>query len=250
MPSEPIPSGQWLQLFGRPTTFKEDTRRAERIGSSIELLDISAIQPDLRYVKIIFDEIAGWEEPLWGTDDRWLYLRRPQGVWKTPLPLEHLGRVGIVYQRRGGGGTHGGTQLGRNFGGKNSWRMMFSEATPEELDEPRRFDGDGCEIGPMLLYTARGERDIVYLLGGSKFGSMPASCSLDAGYVRVVDASGQAVKFQLGPCFDMGALVAHCKMGKLWMRFGCLDHPWMDPIDIKVAFLGQVQTALAGRDFS
>ena len=234
MPSDPIASGQWLQLFGRPTTFKEDTRRAEQIGSSVELLDISASQPDLRYVKIIFDEIPGWEEPLWGTDEKWLYLRRPQGVWKTPLPLEHLGRVGIVYQRRGGGGTHGGTQLGRNFGGKSSWRMMDSEATPEELDRPQMFDADGCEIGPMLFDAKLGERENTYLLAGPTFGHMPSWCAMDGAFIKVGDGPSRVVKCALAPSFDLAALCAHCKSGKLWLRFECHMQKWRDPIEIKV----------------
>lgn len=225
--------GRWTQLFGRATSFQEDADIAQEIGAEIRLFDISKNQPGLSYVQIIMDEIPGWEEPLWASDAQWLYLRRPQGVWKTKLPIRHLDRVGVVYQKRSGAaGVFGGTQLGQNFANHPVWRLMNQERTPEEIDVMFGFAEDGSELGPLISDAVEVSEDRVVLQGGPIFGSMPESCVMNGRHIFVDDGRGRIVKFILARGIDLSE--AHAR-GVLWLRFAGYDHSWVDPIDIKVS---------------
>src|SRR5471030_584170 len=91
MPCQTI--GRWSALFNGRTSFKDEVGSAIEIGAK---WNRSARQRD-----IILDEIPGWLTPLWGSDRQWLYIRRPEGVWKTKIPPNFEADTPILlYQKR------------------------------------------------------------------------------------------------------------------------------------------------------
>jgi hypothetical protein len=186
------------------------------------------------YVEIVVCELPGWDEPLWAADERWLYLRRPEGIWKTLLPLEHLDKIALLYQRRTGSlGLLGGTQIGHNFDQKMRWHRGSQPVDPSDLDFPYGFAPDGTEMGPMLAEEAQGaEPGQVIMAAGPVFGAKPEHCWWSNDCVRARDNNVREILFPVAHGVD---LEKFAKEGSLRLRFASWQAPWMEPFDVKVS---------------
>lgn len=225
--------GRWSSLFDDALPFKEQIACAVEVGSAIELVSIPGMEAEHSYVEIVLDDIPGWEEPLWATDGRWLYVRRPQGIWKTLLPREHLNRIGVVYQKRTGFEKRfGGTQIGRDFGGKPHWSLCRQPTEPFELDLPLGADADGVELGAMLIDAVNGPPNRLTLSAGPAFGDAPVAWRFEHGRLLATGRDGRRVAFPIADGFDLAPIAM---AGKLWLRFEVLTHPWMEPLDAPVS---------------
>ena len=225
--------GRWTRLFGRPTLFSEDARRAKEVPSSIQLFGVENM-PEFQYVKIIFEGIEGWERPLWASDGEWLYLRRPQGVWKTRLPKEYLDRIGVIGQaREGSKKTYGGIQIGHDFSNCPAWHVNMQEIEPEDMDEFYGPLEDGYEEGPLISEWIEDVAQRVVVDAGDVFYEPPLSCQFFDGEIRAEGVDGRKVRFVIDSSFDIEPIA---RQGNLWLRFGHGVTSWMDPFDCKVTF--------------
>lgn len=230
--SNQSPKGRWSGLFNDEMNFRQQVAAAVHVDSDIELVSIPGLEDDHSYVEIIVGDIPGWDEPLWATDDRWLYLRRPEGIWKTELPLLHLGRKGVIYQRRGNSEIKfGGTQMGQNFNGKSTWHFCRKPTSPMELDFPCGRDSDGFELGPMLLDACSGQPGMLTLSAGPAFGTPPKSWRFEQRRLVATGQDGRVVVFPIPESFEIESIA---KAGKLCLRFEVLTHAWMEPFDAQV----------------
>lgn len=224
--------GRWTRLFGRPTTFSEDARKAKEVASTVQLFEIGGF-PNYHYVKIIVEAIKGWECPLWATDGEWLYLRRPQGVWKTRLPQAHMDRVGVIAQRRSGSSKiYGGVQIGSGFSNEPTWHFHMQKVEPEDLDSYYGPYKDGFEAGPPIASWIADADERVIVDAGDVFAHAPVSCHYAGGEVLAEGPDGRKVRFVVTG-LDLGDVA---KAGKLMLRFGHGPMSWMDPFDCAVTF--------------
>jgi len=74
----------WTKGFDPEGIFENDIAHAIPIEAEWRL-DTACSNPSWT-VSIL--GIPGWTSPLWGTDDHFIYFRRPEGVWKTRIPEE------------------------------------------------------------------------------------------------------------------------------------------------------------------
>lgn len=223
--------GRWTRLFGRPTLFSEDARRAKEVTSTVQMFGAGELE-DFQYVMVIFEGLDGWERPLWASDGEWLYLRRPQGIWKTRLPEDHRDRIGMIGQRRGGSSKiYGGVQIGRDFSNAPAWHVHMQETEPESMDTFYGLPKDGYEAGPMISEWIENDGPRVFMNAGDVFGSPPSSCKFVDGGIQAEDAGGRKVRFPIDRSINIEppALGGH-----LWLRFGHGSTSWMDPFDCQV----------------
>lgn len=68
---------KWVNPNTGPKSFDEEKTSAIEVGAKWKRGVLGSW--------IEFDPIPGWKEPLWGSDSQWLYLRRPEGVWRAKL---------------------------------------------------------------------------------------------------------------------------------------------------------------------
>jgi hypothetical protein len=231
MTADEQPRGRWTRLFGGPTRFAEDVKKAKEVASTVQLFGVGDLS-DHQYVKIVFEGVDGWERPLWASDGQWLYLRRPQGIWKTRLPMEHLGRIGVICQsRRGSSRIYGGIRVGNDFSDRPSWHVHMEEVEPEAMDDFYGLPLDGHETGPMISDWVEDVGRRVVMDAGDVFSAPPKSCRFVDGEVRAEAADGRKVRFPISASLDLGAIAGR---GDLWLRFGHGLASWMDPFDCQV----------------
>lgn len=223
--------GRWTSLIAEELSFRKQVAHAIEVGSKIELISIPGMESEYSYVEIVVDNIPGWDEPLWATDDRWIFLRRPEGIWKTALPLQHLGRIGVVYQLGCSANKLGGTEIGRDFGSKEQWHFCRQPTEPSELDYPFGVDDGGSELGPMLIDARAGRPGALTLSAGPAFGTPPKFWRFDHDRLVATGQDGRVVVFPIPESLDLEPIA---KAGKLWLRFEVLTHAWMEPFDAQV----------------
>jgi hypothetical protein len=231
MANKPTPPGRWTRRFGVDATFEAETAAAIEVPSKTLLVDTPGLGDEYRFVQIILPNLPGRDEPLWASDHDWLYIRRPEGAWRTSLPREHLDRVGVLYQLGERRQRHGGTQIGRGFQGKEGWRRMSSLTTPRELDFPYGLDEAGNEIGPMLYKVVDSNDSRVVVEAGPEFEDPPTSWAFEADRLFATGRDGRVVAYPIAPSLDLRAAALQ---GRLWLRFSIWSHPWADPFDAPV----------------
>lgn len=225
-------SGRWTSLFGRPMSFNEEIKRAIEVSAEIRLREIAGFEPEHSYVLIVFDNLPGRDEPLWATDDEWLYLRRPEAIWKTRLPFEHLNRIAMIYQTRDHGEKlYGGARLGRNFSHCDGWRRRDLKTEPSELDFPYGIDNEGFEIGPTLCKVLEHELGRLVVDAGAAFGESPIRWWASAGKLCAEGKDGRVVAFPIQQPLDF---LSRAENKELWLRFTVWAAQWMEPVDAKV----------------
>lgn len=223
--------GRWLSLFGRPTTFAEDAKKAKAISSTFQLFGKTS-DGDYQYIKIVCDEIDGWEVPLWGSDGEWLYLRRPQGVWKTRLPAECEGRTGLVGQRRrGGADSIGELRIRAKSWNDPAWHFWDKKVEPEEMDGFYGPPVDGYEIASLVDSCVFSDEARIVMDGGDVFGEPPKKCVYAQGCILLEGHNGRRVMLPVAAAYDLETPV---RLGKLWLRFGADSRCWMVPFDSQV----------------
>ena len=223
--------GRWTKRFGLDATFAEEARLAAEVPSEILLDEESGLEGQFSYARIVLPNLVGRDEPLWATDHEWLYVRRPEGVWKTRLPMQHLGRIGVLHQRREDGVLYGGTQIGRNFSAKPRWRRMSLPTSPKELDYPYGFDDAGNEVGPLLFKVVESNLERIVVEAGCEFASPPSAWALLDDGLLATGSDGRVVAYPIAASLSLRDPALR---GKLWLRFAIWSNPWAEPIDALV----------------
>lgn len=235
MLDEDQPMGRWTGLFGRPTLFSEDARAAKEVQAKITAFGVGDL-PDFQCVEIAFVGIDGWEPPVWGSDGTWIYLRRPQGVWKARLPGDIDGRMGVISEIKSGGSkSYGRAQIGKGFGNRPAWHVLDHEIDPSSLDWFYGPIEDGWEAGPLLSRIFKGDDGRPVADARSVFGG-PAQvdeCRFDGKHIYAVGSDGRKIKFTLEHGYLWPDLV---RSGlKLGFGFGHGEASWMEPFAVPVS---------------
>ena len=221
--------GRWSKLFGGPLHFELEASRAKEIGA------VWTPSNDGDQVDIVFDLMDGYVTPAWGSDSTYLYLRRPEGAWKTKLDLSMVGRIGLIHQRFANGTVSDNVLLGRGFGEKGGWIFSaMAPATAGEIDSLFALDSlagkvDADEEGTALWnFVERSTlRDVV--AAGCAFGNDHLDFALANGCLIATDcASKMRVAYDLSKNSEVRKSM---EADRLWLRF---EGRWMKPVDVKV----------------
>lgn len=216
----------WASLFGGRRSFDMEIKIAKEIGAKWEI--------DGHQRNIIADQIPGWLEPLWGTDGNWLYLRRPEGVWKTRIPDEFQDSTPIFLCQRLGGDIVGMLSLGKSMVGCKGWIRGHSIENPmdaADMDDMGRHesllvDADVYSSGWGNALGFDGEEILVD--GGGHFDKLPRF-KLQGDWLIAEDVgSGRRVAYPLdGYQVHRKAL----EDGDLWMVLGS---KWSKRFEVKI----------------
>lgn len=202
--SKTLKAGAWTRGFGADSNFERETKLAIEIGAKWESSEWRRC--------IALDPIPGWLEPLWGSDKEWLYIRRPEGVWKTRIPSDfHDGdnRSIMIYCRANGEHLDESRSLGGEFIGPSvldrpGWICGLAVDDPIDaatMDARRAPATWGCDVdADELVYQwgrfVREDHDRLVLTGGDAFAKPPAF-TFEGGWLIGADVdSGRRVVFQ------------------------------------------------------
>ena len=75
----------WVGNLDRERSFEDEVKLARRVESEWTVMP-SATEGVEPVWLVVVDPLPGWLRPLWACDRRFLYLRRPEGIWKVELP--------------------------------------------------------------------------------------------------------------------------------------------------------------------
>lgn len=221
-------TGRWCALFGRPMSFAEEIKRAVEVSAIATLFGPQvhiAIEPPL----------PGWEVPLWGSDGQWLYLRRPEGVWKTRLPLAHADlQASICIKDPNMTEWLGSTFIGTDWVGVAGWVMREGEpCSPADLDaaaSPSKAPGyEVDEIGFPLLKRISTDDGRAVFHAGAAFSSAPKLWVDRKAVIGQDEATGRRVAFGTNGTEAAEVLASG---GDLWLRF---SGDMLLPVDAKVS---------------
>jgi hypothetical protein len=162
--------GHWCKLHGE-LPFEDDIKLAVEVDSTHELFDGQLIIE-------IHDPIAGCEVPLWASDADWLYLRRPEGIWKAKLPNEHVWTSATLHVKSPGSETYLPTVIGAESLPSTKWRYRLNKyCQPAEMDRmraaPAILIGAAMELGRPLVAPPIAENGNLIFKVGTEFDARP-----------------------------------------------------------------------------
>lgn len=228
--------GRWGALFDAPRTFFQEISIATELDAKW-----TRDESDGLLVDVVIFGMRGWLPPMWGADEKNLYLRRPEGVWRCSLP-DWLSDDAILAiwankdsdnQKRSEevwGGLMAGARIQR-AGGWWSGDQTGSRADASAIDERRHpsFFGltvDADELGPSLMRTATEEGGFVLAYAGGMF-DKPPSFELSGDFLIATDPrSGIRVAYQF-PSDSIARLALD--EGRLRLIFGS---QWLDDYQV------------------
>lgn len=225
-------TGRWGAMFEGRSSFHDEADRSVEIGAKW------IVQPG--QVDIVLDEIPGWLPPMWGSDHEWLYLRRPEGVWKTRLPSKLKGdSINLLHQQRSNGdpthSTYGGMVMGHSILNQPGWvrgrdvenPMDAAERDERALPSNRGFDLDADAVGNAWGKLVSSEPARLVVDAGDFFCSEP-SFAIQGDWLLATDPmSGYRVGFPL----TSPALRTRIEAGELWLFF---SNRWFRGIEVHV----------------
>jgi hypothetical protein len=221
-------TGRWCSLFGSPMSFAQEIKAAKEIEAIVSLF---GTQVNVEVAQLL----PGWVTPLWGSDDRWLYLRRPEGIWKVRLPVEHAGaRINIYLKDPNHEIRVSGTFIGTDWVNVGGWMLRQCEpSSPEQLDanaSPSKAPGyDVDEIGIPLLNRILTDDGRNLFHAGDAFASVPELWVDRKAVIGKDKASGRRVAFGINGTEAQEVLESG---GVLWLRF---SGEMLLPVEAKVS---------------
>lgn len=225
--------GHWASLFGERRSFFTEIERA---------VEISAEWTCSKYRRdIVLDEIPGWFPPLWGSDQGWMYLRRPEGVWKTRIPEGFpCGERARLYQRKtladGSSRIMGGMAISNPLAGHSGWVCGVDKDHPLEAadidhllsPESRGISLDADKLLWELGALVTNSPGKILVRAEALFQSAPRFRVKGDWLFAQDSTSGYVVAYSLDRTMFKDALGE----GRLWMRF---DDGWIEPFEVRVA---------------
>lgn len=223
--------GRWAGLFGQRVSFQKETLSAKEIDVKWSLL----CEGDWSQLNAELDPIAGWLPPMWGSDDRWLYLRRPEGVWKFAIP--DLGDGASVQLRFRGpdGQSLGSYGIGPQIRSLGGW--FWSMDTDNPMDAAGRDDevqgwaeeegAPADQLGGLLDQVLTIEPGRTVIKVGDEFAEAP-TFQTHGDWLIATDKKDWRVAYSLRDCQEA---LAALDRGELWLSFGS---PWLRAWAVKV----------------
>lgn len=220
-----LQTGRWTEQFGANEPFANELARAVEISHAWN--DIGT------QVFVELERMPGWLRPLWAFHDGWLYLRRPEGVWKTKPPALLTELPIVLCQKPPEGKYLGSEYIGDRFLPTRGWMRGAGEATsPAEMDDELSAIGYGVaadEVGDGLTEVIE-DTPARYLMAAGDLFDCPPAITVDGQWLVCADAaSGRRAAYSLES--DPHAKKA-LRDGRLWLRFG---GPYLEPFAVKAA---------------
>ena len=219
--------GRWSSLFSEALIFDDEILHAMEVTAQWRRSESG------RQIDVVLENLKGYVRPAWGSDTDFLYVRNPEGVWKSKLDRDIGTRQVIIHQYLPDGAVSGGVLLGRGIENKGGWFYGSQSVTSASvIDESHRFGVDGIdadELGSPLFEFAelRGSRDVV--LAGDSVGHSDIRFERNGDWLIVVD-----LKTNRKIAYDIAAnraVLESAMNDRLWLRF---NGPWMTTVDKKV----------------
>lgn len=178
------------------------------------------------------DGMRGWVTPLWGALGDFLYLRRPEGIWKTRLPVGANAcalSLGIESKKSGQVVPVG---FERGLGG---WFDVFGgEVNLQELDDAQSAARFGCPVeatlGAPLCDIARDLSHSSKLTMDVREDACRAPRFEQVGDWLVAHDSADGARVAY-PLAQWPAAKAALALGQLWFRY---SGPCFEPFTVQV----------------
>lgn len=221
---------KWVNSNTGPKPFEEEIASAIEVGARWKRGVLGSW--------IEFDPIPGWKEPLWGSDSQWLYLRRPEGVWRAKLDKfpSGDGNFDLYIRHPKTNALLGDKTLFPKLANQGGWHRSRGNGAPmsaSSMDQdqttlsslPVKVDRAKTLAGEVLAY----EPDRVVLRMGDSF-ARPPKFRLENNWLIAEDMeSGFIEGYPLG----QNTMADSALLGKkLWF---CYGSRWMpEPFMVKV----------------
>lgn len=231
-----FPRKTWADSSGKEPSFVSEARSAALVDSQWTL---GPQHPGGQAVwNVVVDPIAGWFTPLWGVDESFLYLRRPEGAWKVALPSELSGEpvlLSIISAKDGL--ERGPIVLGEAVKGRPGWLGQQAELVLlTDLDRQRSVKGwvgaesadvMGHALCKVVLASSNANRLTIDVYDDA---SGPPLFRRDGDWLFATDpGTGRVVAYAMaqatGPLAALG-------QGRLWFHYG---GPFLDPFEVQVS---------------
>ncbi len=230
MPNSTV--GRWSAISKGKRSFAEEITHAVTIGAR---WGRTKHQRD-----IVLDDIPGWLAPLWGSDDHFLYIRRPEGIWKAEIPRDFEDQTPILLSQNrvdsAGSRVVGSLFLGNEIFSKNGWHQGMPKnkgINAFDLDELARpsiqavkvdVDAIGQDLWEVLPFEDGG----LLVKAGDDFCSEP-HFSMNGNWLIAKDkVTGWRIAYPV----ERETRVHHALLaGRLWLQY---RSPWLRKLNVKV----------------
>ena len=215
------------------SSFGEDVERAVTIGAKWSR---TKHQRD-----IVLEDIPGWLSPLWGSDDRFLYVRRPEGIWKSEIPRDFEDQTPILLSQSKvdstGSRVIGNLFLGNSIFAQNGWHQgppTGNGINAFDLDDLARPSTQGAKveadaIGQDLWEVLTFEDGDLLVKAGDDFCSEP-QFTINGDWLIAKDKdTGWRVAY---PVEKETRIHQALVSGRLWLQY---RSPWLRKLNIKVS---------------
>jgi hypothetical protein len=222
--------GRWHKRFdsGIDSTFEAEIDAAKLVDAEWQTHSGPLGADRSGYVNVVFDKLPGWLEPVWASDEKWLYLRRPEGTWKTPIPdrLQPAGPLFLVDRVPGQADSGRRTRLGRVSTVAECWMDGFAQPVDvgarDCMDAVASLDVDflGTHLG-----QPKSDGDRLLALAGDDFQS-PPDFKLAGDWLIANDRA-----LDLSCAYHIGGIEPIAKameQGALWIRYQGIFVPTFD----------------------
>lgn len=221
-------TGIWSKASGKNLSFELEVKRG---------LEITADwKPGIggKQIDVSVGKIDGHWTPAWGSDDHWIYLKRPEGVWKFKRKHEIAGDWLMITQCVNGHLLPGSLTIEFAQLGLGGWQWDGETALSSDRLDALIAPGKECpltatEMWAPLYDVVDHSADKVVVNAGEAFNTPLVESTVSGNWVLVKDPAKNRIA-----AFDMSkskAVRDGAAAGKLWLRF-CGS--WMEPIEVRV----------------
>lgn len=225
-------TGIWSKTSGKNLSFEQEVERA------IEISADWTVGIGGRQINVTVGRLDGHWTPAWGSDEHWMYLKRPEGIWKFKCQPEMRGDWLMISQRVNDQLLPGALSIKTSQLGRGGWQWDGEEALSADMLDALltpipECPAEATEMWAPLCEVIEYSAEKVVVKAGEAFDApsdaASIECSAHGNWVLVRGPASSRVA-----AFDMSkskAVREGAKAGNLWLRF---DGPWMRPFEVRV----------------
>jgi hypothetical protein len=194
------------------------------------------------YWTVSIMHLPGWVSPLWGADNQFVYFRRPEGVWKSEIPVGVKNEMTTLHV--GGrlpSDRIGSMPLADTIRDRTAWHSsMGFLRSPLDIDEDRVIKNRQAYagayfadfLGPALCrFSPESDDTRLVAEADDDFGHPPTFTRNNDWLFATDGQSGRVVAYSL----DQSAAARKAlDQGLLWLRF---SGPFLTPFMVHVVCL-------------
>jgi hypothetical protein len=231
MPSSTV--GRWSAISKGNRSFADEVAHAVTIGARWGRTKHQR--------EIVLDDIPGWLSPLWGSDDCFLYIRRPEGIWKAEIPHDFENQTPILLSQNrvdsSGSRVIGSLFIGNNIFARNGWHQgppinnginafdIDDLARPSIQDAKVEADAIGQDLWEVLPF----ENGDLLVKAGDDFCSEP-HFSINGDWLIAKDKN---TGWRIAYSVEKETRIHQALLsGRLWLQY---RSPWLRKLNVKVS---------------